>query len=64
MRENLFVSLLILVWIVVGFSAHILSAKPNMLSAHDHRFPFWGITVALNIDDSYPQQIKFYFVEY
>ena len=25
MRENLFVSLLILVWIVVGFSTHILS---------------------------------------
>ena len=30
--------------------------RPNMLSAHDHRFPFWGMTVALNIDDSYPQQ--------
>ena len=27
-----------------------------MLSAHDHRFPFWGMTVAVNIDDSYPQQ--------
>ena len=27
-----------------------------MLSAYDHRFPFWGIAVALNIGDSYPQQ--------
>ena len=27
-----------------------------MLSAHSHRFPFRGITVAWNIDDSYPQQ--------
>ena len=31
--------------------------KPNMLSAHDYRFPFWGMTVTLNIDDSYPQQV-------
>ena len=30
-----------------------------MLSAHDHRFSFWGMTVALNIDDSYPQQNRF-----
>ena len=27
-----------------------------MHSAHDHRFPFPGITVALNIEVSYPQQ--------
>ena len=30
--------------------------RQNMLSAHNHRFPFRGITVAWNIDDSYPQQ--------
>ena len=30
--------------------------KPNMLSAHNHKFSFRGTTVALNIDDSYPQQ--------
>ena len=29
-----------------------------MLSAHDHRFPFWGMTVTLNIDDSCPQQLR------
>ena len=29
-----------------------------MLSAHNHRFPFRGITVAWNIDDSFPQQLR------
>ena len=28
----------------------------NMLSAHNHMFHIWGITVCLNINDLYPQQ--------
>ena len=40
-------------WVLRPHSFH----RPSMLSAHDHRFPFRGITVALNIDDSYPQQV-------
>ena len=42
---------------MVGFGPHSFH-KPNMLSAHDHKFslPFWWIIVALNIIDLYPQR--------
>ena len=56
MRKHLFDHLLILVCIAAGFSAHILSTEPNMHSGHDHSLPFWEITVALNVEDLYPQQ--------
>ena len=46
MREDIFDYLLIRVWIVIGFSANILSTNQNMLYAHTH------------IDDSYPQQLQ------
>ena len=35
-----------------------------MLSVHNHRFPFRGITVAWNIDDSYPQQDRAFKIPY
>ena len=41
-------------WILRPHSLH----RPHLLSAHDHRFPLWGISVALDIDDSYPQQVN------
>ena len=54
MCENLFASSLILVWIVVGFLAHILSTNQNAFHTCDQRFLFLEITVALNNDDWYP----------
>ena len=41
-------------WILHPHSFH----KRSVPSVHDHRFPFGGITVALNIGDSYSKQIS------
>ena len=59
MRENLFISLLTLVSIVVDFCAHILSTEQTCFLRMVAGFPLGdNLTVALNNDDSYPQQTQ------
>ena len=58
MRENLFVSLLILVKIAIPLHPHSFH-KPNMLSAHDFRFPFCRITFTLNVGICIPNKCQF-----